>query len=86
MSCQEFNRRTPSQELIALSWVQGFASGANLMEASATGEFMILPPIDDMKTFVVRFCAENRGLSLYRASTKMVAMLMTNAPRRRQAK
>ena len=83
LQCRDWPKQPDRTRLVAISWVQGFISGANALQASNTGDLMLLPPSKDFEAFVDRFCKGNPDLTLYRASTRMLGLLQKNAERRR---
>jgi HdeA/HdeB family len=77
--CSAYLAMSAADQLIIVSWAQGFLSGVNVGRATQTGVFLQLPEFEAVSAYYQSFCPANREKSIYLASTNFYKTLQGRA-------
>jgi hypothetical protein len=77
--CSAYLAMSAADQLIIVSWAQGFLSGANVARATQTGMLLQLPEFEAVSAYYQSFCPANREKSIYLASTNFYRTLQRTA-------
>lgn len=77
--CSAYLAMSDADQLIIVSWAQGFLSGVNVARATQTGMFLQLPEFEAVSAYYRSFCPANRDKSIYLASTNFYKTLQGSA-------
>lgn len=77
--CSAYLAMSEADQLIIVSWAQGFLSGVNVARATQSGMFLQLPEFEAVSAYYQSFCPANREKSIYLASTNFYKTLQGTA-------